>query len=65
MDRDFGALRSRDRGTHVSALLDRAEAGGANNPDATPAAFWKGVADKAIFGDVKRRRVCGRLSAFR
>ena len=49
----------------MSALLDRAEAGGANNPDATPAAFWKGVADKAIFGDVKRRRVCGRLSAFR
>ena len=32
--------------------LDRAEAGGANNHNAARAAFWKGVADKAIFGDV-------------
>ncbi len=31
---------------------NRAETGGANNPDAARAAFWKGVADGAIFGDV-------------
>ena len=35
-------------------LPDRAQgAGGAENPEAAHAAFWKGVSDKAIFGDVK------------
>src|SRR5271166_6630560 len=41
-------------GTYIAALPDRAQsAGGAENPEAAHAAFWKGVSDKAIFGDVK------------
>ena len=40
-------------GTYVAALPDRAEAGGANNPEAARAAFSKGVADASIYGEVK------------
>jgi predicted methyltransferase len=40
-------------GTYIAALPDRAEASGADNPDAARAAFWKAVADKSIYGEVK------------
>jgi predicted methyltransferase len=41
-------------GTYIAALPDRAQAGaGAESPEAAQAAFWKGVADKSVFGDVK------------
>jgi len=41
-------------GTYIAALPERAQgAGGAESPEAAHAAFWKGVSDKAIFGDVK------------
>jgi predicted methyltransferase len=41
-------------GTYIAALPDRAQSGGAGeSPEAAHAAFWKGVADKAVFGDVR------------
>jgi predicted methyltransferase len=41
-------------GTYIAALPDRAQGGaGAETPEAAHAAFWKGVADKNVFGDVK------------
>jgi predicted methyltransferase len=40
-------------GTYVGALPDRAEANSAEDPNAARAAFFKGVADTAIFGEVK------------
>ncbi len=40
-------------GTYVAALPDRVQGGAAESPDAAHDAFWKGVADKATFGEVK------------
>jgi predicted methyltransferase len=42
-------------GSYIAALPDRAQsgAGAAESPEAAQAAFWKGVADKSVFGDVK------------
>jgi predicted methyltransferase len=40
-------------GTYIAALPDRAEANAVDSPEAAHAAFWKGVADNSIFGDVK------------
>ena len=41
-------------GTYIAALPDRAQAaGGPESPEAAHAAFWNGVSDKAVFGEVK------------
>ena len=41
-------------GTYIAALPDPAQgSAGAETPEAAHAAFWKGVADKSVFGDVK------------
>ena len=41
-------------GAYIAALPDRAQSGAAaESPDAAHAAFWKGVADKSVFGEVK------------
>ena len=41
-------------GAYIAALPDRAQSGSAaESPDAANAAFWKGVADKSVFGEVK------------
>ncbi len=40
-------------GAYVAALPDRAQSGAAETPDAAHAAFWKGVADKSVYGNVK------------
>ena len=41
-------------GVYIAALPDRAQSGAAaESPDAAHAAFWKGVADKSVFGEVK------------
>jgi predicted methyltransferase len=41
-------------GSYIAALPDRAEAaGGAESPEAAHAAFWKGVSDTDVFGNVK------------
>ena len=41
-------------GVYIAALPDRAQSGSAaESPDAAHAAFWKGVADKSVFGEVK------------
>jgi len=41
-------------GTYIAALPDRAQSGAAaESPEAAHAAFWKGVADKSVFGEVK------------
>ncbi len=41
-------------GADIAALPDRAQSGAAaESPDAAHAAFWKGVADKSVFGEVK------------
>jgi predicted methyltransferase len=40
-------------GTYIAALPDRAQGGaGGESPEAAHAAFWKGVADKSVFGNV-------------
>jgi predicted methyltransferase len=41
------------RGTYVVALPDRAQANAAESPEAAHAAFWKGVAEKSVYGEVK------------
>ena len=41
------------KGTYVAALPDRAESGTGEGQDAARAAFWKGVADKGVYGEVK------------
>jgi predicted methyltransferase len=41
-------------GAYIAALPDRAQSGAApESPDAAHAAFWKRVADKSVFGEVK------------
>ena len=41
-------------GAYIAALPDRAQSGAAaESSDAAHAAFWKGVADKSVFGEVK------------
>jgi hypothetical protein len=41
-------------GAYIAALPDRAQSGAAaESPDAAHAAFWRGVADKSVFGEVK------------
>ena len=41
-------------GAYIAALSDRAQSGAAlESPDAAHAAFWKGVGDKSVFGEVK------------
>ncbi len=41
-------------GVYIAALPDRAQsAPAAESPEAAHAAFWKGVADKSVFGEVK------------
>ena len=41
-------------GAYIATPPDRAQSGAAaESPDAAHAAFWKGVADKSVFGEVK------------
>src|SRR3984957_11290419 len=43
-------------GAYIATLPDRAQSGAAaESPDAAHAAFWRGVADKSVFGGVKEK----------
>ena len=50
-------------GAYIAALPDRAQSGAASeSPDAAHAAFWKGVGDKSVFGEVTMLRPGGFLA---